>query len=407
MKLGLERVRALLAELGEPQQGLRGALIAGTNGKGSTGAFLESILRAAGLRTGLMPKPHLSSYTERIQVDAVPIPPREFAAAVDAFRPVIATVGERLGPPTEFEILTALAIQHLAPRVDRLVCEVGMGGRLDATNVLDLGVAVITNVALDHQQYLGDTLEAIAAEKAAIIKPGDTAITGCEPPSLQVVEAAARDAGAPLWRLGREFSVDSVSLGWEGHRVNVRAPGFAHEGLRVPLLGSYQPLNAALAVAAAEALGDATPAAVVAGLAATRWPGRLESVGESPRIVLDGGHNPAALDLVVPDLLGLLGGRPVALVFAAMEDKDLPAMLRRLERLQPVAAFFTRAASAGERAADPGRLAREWRGAADVAEPAFAALERAAAAAGSGGVVLVCGSLYLVGEVRERLLQAA
>jgi len=398
-------VRALLAELGDPQAGLRGALVAGTNGKGSTCAFLESILRAGGLRTGLMPKPHLSSYRERVQVNARQISEQDFAAAVDDLRPVIERVGARLGPPTEFEILTALALQYLAPRIDRLVCEVGMGGRLDATNVLDLGVAVVTNVALDHQQYLGDTVEAIAAEKAAIIKPGNRVVTACAPPALAVVTAAAEAAGATLWRLGDEVQIAVTSLGWDGHRLDVRGPGWEHSALQVPLLGSYQPLNAALAVAAAEAAGDASTAAVAGGVATTRWPGRLEVVAESPRVLLDGGHNPAALDLVVPDLSRLADGAPVSLIFGAMADKDLPAMLRRLEALQPVAAVFTRAASAGDRAAAPADLAREWRGtgAVGVAEPAVEALEIARAAAGPEGVVLVCGSLYLVGEVRESL----
>ncbi len=403
MKLGLERVSALLAELGDPQEGLRGALVAGTNGKGSTCAFLESILRAAGLRTGMMPKPHLSSYTERIQLDGRPIAESEFAAALDALRPAVERVAERLGPPTEFEILTALAVEYLAPRVDRLVCEVGMGGRLDATNVLDLGVAVITNVALDHQRYLGESIEAIAREKAAIVKPRNRVITASAPPALQVVEEAAR-SGAGLWRLGGELEVAVTPLGWEGHRLAVRGPGWEHDGLAVPLLGSYQPVNAALAVAAAEAMEDASADAVAAGVAATRWPGRLEVVAEGPRVLLDGGHNPAALDLVVPDLLRLLRGSPVAVVFGAMQDKDLPAMLRRLEELDPVAAVFTRAASAGDRAASPVDLLREWRlERGSVAHPAAAAVDRARDAVGQGGVVLVCGSLYLVGEVREVL----
>jgi dihydrofolate synthase / folylpolyglutamate synthase len=402
-------VRALLREQGDPQRGLRGALIAGTNGKGSTGAFLESILRTAGLRTGLMPKPHLSSYTERIQVDLRPIAEEDFAQAVDELRPAIERVTSVFGAPTEFEILTALAVGHLAPRVDRLVCEVGMGGRLDATNVLDLGTAVVTNVALDHQQYLGDTVEAIAREKAAIIKPGNQALTGCMPPALEVIEAAAGEAQAPLWRLDQEIQVEVASLGWEGHGLAVRGPGFEHMGLRVPLLGSYQPLNAALAVAAAEAMGDATPASIRDGLETTRWPGRLEVVAECPRVLLDGGHNPAALDLVVPDLLRLLDGAPVALVFGAMQDKDLPAMLGRLAELEPVGVFFTRAQSAADRAADPGDLVRLWSGAggAETAATAEQAVERARAIAGSRGVVLVCGSLYLVGEVRELLLRPA
>ncbi|HEX6487807.1 MAG TPA: Mur ligase family protein [Candidatus Dormibacteraeota bacterium] len=399
---------ALVAELGHPERGLRGALVAGTNGKGSTCAFLESILRAGGLRTGLMPKPHLSTYRERIQVSAEPISEADFARAVDDLRPAIERVTPRLGEPTEFEILTALAIAYLAPRIDRLVCEVGMGGRLDATNVLDLGVAVITNVALDHQQYLGDTIEQIAAEKAAIIKPGNQVITAAAPPALGIVEAAAGREGGALQRLGNELEVTSRSLGWDGSLASISGPDWSHHDLHVPLLGSYQPLNATLAVAAAHALGDATDEAVRAGVAATRWPGRLEVIGAEPRIVLDGGHNPAGLKLVVKDLLELAGRRRVSVVFGAMADKDLAAMLEQLHQLDPPAIVFTRAESAAQRAAPPAELVALWGGeGASAVEPATAALERAFAGAGTGDVVLVCGSLYLVGEVRDHLLPAS
>ena len=401
--MGLDRVRALLAELGDPQTGVRGALIAGTNGKGSTSAFLESILRAGGLHTGMMPKPHLSSYTERIQIDARPLPESEFAAAVAAVQPAVERVAEDLGPPTEFEMLTAVALAHIAPRVERLVCEVGMGGRLDATNVLDLGVAVVTNVALDHMRYLGDTVEAIAGEKAAIVKPGNHVITGAAPPALAVVAEQAAAAGATLLRLGQEITYEATWAGWDGSELTVTVDGAVHSDLHVPLLGSYQPANAALAVAAAEALGDATPTSVRAGLASTRWPGRLEVFEGAPRIVLDGAHNPAALDRVVPDLRRLVGREPVAVVFAAMADKDVAAMLQRLRGLDPAAIVFTRAASAGDRAAPPADLAAGWGPGAVVVEDAPAAVDRAREAIPARGTVLVCGSLYLVGDVRERL----
>lgn len=395
-------MRALLAELGDPQAGLRGALVAGTNGKGSTCAFLESIARAAGLRTGLMPKPHLSSYTERIQVGARPIPEAEFAGALAGLRPAIAEVAKAMGPPTEFEILTALAIAHLAPRVDLLVCEVGMGGRLDATNVLDLGVAVVTNVALDHMQYLGQTVEAIAVEKAAIIKPGNVVVSGCAPPARAIVRERADAVGAAFMELRGEIRYQSRDAGWSGSRLDVMVGGHSYEGLQVPLLGPWQAANAALAVAAADALGVAGEP-VVAGVAATRWPGRLEVVRQSPRVLLDGGHNPAALNRVVPYLAELLRRVPVAIVFAAMADKDLPAMLERLRGLEPRLAVFTRAVSAADRAAEPTELASLWGAGAEAVEPALAGVERAAEAVGPSGAVLVCGSLYLVGEIRGHL----
>ena len=403
--MGQERVREILAALGHPEAGLTGALVAGTNGKGSTCAILSSIWQAGGHRVGMMPKPHLSSYTERIQVDGRPIPEAEFAAAVSAIRPRLETVARDMGEPTEFEILTALAVEHLAPRVDRLVCEVGMGGRLDATNVLDLGVAVVTNVSLDHQRYLGDTVEQIAAEKAAIIKPGNVAVTGCRPPALGVVEDAASRVGAPLWRLGEEIQLSARSLGWSGVALDVEGPGFSHRELRVPLVGLHQAENAALAVAAAHAARDATAGSVSAGASRVSWPGRLERVADNPTVILDGGHNPDGLRRAGGEVRRLIGNGRLAVVFGAMGDKDLSALVDALARLGPDAAVFTAAEGAGRRAADPSRL-RELFGSGEVIVPAARAVERAVQIAGPAGTVLVCGSLYIVGEVRPALVPA-
>src|SRR5438132_8191128 len=240
MKLGTERTRAILDRLGAIDRGLSGALIAGTNGKGSTGVCLASILQAAGHKVGFMPKPHLISYTERIQVDGVPIPESDFVKTFDRLQPTLNEVASEVGQATEFEMLTALAIAYLAPRIDRLVCEVGLGGRLDATNALDLGTAVITNIDFDHQKYLGNTIEQIANEKAAIIKAGNKVVTGCEGVALEIVESHAAAAGAQLWRLGREITVVARSRGWAGHTLDVSGPGFEHTGLELHLLGDYQ-----------------------------------------------------------------------------------------------------------------------------------------------------------------------
>src|SRR5712691_1314711 len=210
MKLGTERTRALLDRLGNPERGLRGALIAGTNGKGSTAICLASILQSAGRNVGFMPKPHLVSYTERIQLNGVPITEQDFVRTLEELKPVLDAVTREVGQATEFEMLTGMALAHLAPRIDRLVCEVGLGGRLDATNALDLGVAVITNVDLDHQKYLGNTIEQIVNEKAAIIKHGNHVITGCEGVALEIVQEHAAQAGSPLWRLGNEIRLTST-----------------------------------------------------------------------------------------------------------------------------------------------------------------------------------------------------
>lgn len=400
VKLGLDRMWAMLDELGHPERGVPGAHIAGTNGKGSTSAFLEAILRARGLHVGMMPSPHLRSYTERVRLDGRPISETDFATAVTELRPRLERVLERHGQSTEFEILTALALDWLAPRTDRLVVEVGMGGRLDSTNVLDLGVAVVTNVSLDHSQYLGRTVAEIAAEKAGIIKPGSLVITAATGEALAVVERAAAAAGArALWRLGQDLALEARSLGWAGSEIDVSGPGFAYERLRVGMLGDFQPANAALAVAAAHALGDASAEAVHHGLEHARWPGRLEPVGG--RLLLDGAHNPDGLRHLATSLRTLLGRAPLTVVFGAMADKDVELMIAELRRLEPAHAVFTAAASAGGRAAAPERLASAWGEGGEVRAVAVDALARARELAGPEGWVLVCGSLYLVGELRE------
>ncbi|HEV3232624.1 MAG TPA: Mur ligase family protein [Candidatus Dormibacteraeota bacterium] len=422
IKLGLERTRALLAEVGDPHAGMRGALVAGTNGKGSVCACLTSILVAAGYRVGGMPKPHLSSYTERVCVDGRPIGEAEFAAAVTAIVPAVDRVTAVLGPPTEFEMLTAAALLELRrQQVDLLVCEVGMGGRLDSTNVLDLGVKVITTIALDHRQWLGDTIAAIAGEKAGIVHAGDLVVTGLLPDDAAAVVAARAAAvgAAGLWRVAggaadAEVTYTARDLGWAGCELDVVTPARLHPGLRTSLLGRHQAGNAAVAVAAADALvgrhGMAPPRrsvaisveAVAEGLAAARWPGRLELVQvDGCDALLDGGHNPAAVATVAAEVERLLAGRPAVVVFAAMSDKDFPAMLACLPGAWP--AILT--AVEEPRAAAPADLldaARALGRAGDVAVPGVAAALEAATrrARQTGGLVLVIGSLYLAGAAR-------
>jgi dihydrofolate synthase/folylpolyglutamate synthase len=399
MKLGTERTRAILDHLGNPERGLPGALIAGTNGKGSTAVCLSSILQASGHHVGFMPKPHLISYTERIQLDGVPISEQDFVRVLEELKPTLDAIALQIGQATEFEMLTAMAIVYLAPRIDRLVCEVGLGGRLDATNALDLGLAMITNVDLDHQKYLGDTIEKIANEKAAIIKPGNKVITGCEGVALEVVEEHAARAGSSLWRLGREITVASRPKGWDGHSLDVSVAGHEYSDLTLPLVGDYQPSNAALAVAAAVALGDATDDSVRRGLASTVWPGRLQLVSNGPSVILDGAHNPAAMTESGAALRRLIGKERLVAVFAMLSERDPNQLLAALRKIEPDAVVFTEPRSAGGHAIPAGQLAGIYGPGAAAANPASAALEQAKKLAGPGGNVLVSGSLYLVGEI--------
>jgi dihydrofolate synthase/folylpolyglutamate synthase len=401
IKLGLERTEALLHQLGDPQDLFQGVHVAGTNGKGSVCAMVASVLQASGYRVGLMPKPHLVSYTERIQVDQRPIAETDFAALLTELQPAINKVAADLGPPTEFEILTSAALYYFASAgIDLLVCEVGLGGRLDSTNVLDLGVGVITNIALDHTQYLGSTLEAIAAEKAGILKPDSIAITGAQPPALAVIEAGAQKQEIPLLRLGQEIELIAVDKEWAGVQATVTTPAGTYRDLRVPLLGLHQADNAALAVAAIDALRsrgwEISDGALRDGLARTRWPGRLEVLDRNPIVLVDGAHNPAGLQRSLATVQKLAKDRPLVIVFGAMKDKDLPDMLGQLRALDAPVIFTT---IDWHRAAAPTDLAEQFGAPAETAESSGEALDRARERASSNGIVLVCGSLYLVGEV--------
>jgi len=416
ISLGLTRIEALLDELGNPQRQLRGALVAGTNGKGSVVALAGSVLQEAGLRVGSMPKPHLVSYRERIAVDGHPISRQRFAAAIGAVMPAVERVTARLGPPTEFEALTAAAFRELAhENVDLALVEVGLGGRLDATNVLDPGVAVITNVQHDHEKLLGSTLAAIGAEKAAIIKPGDLAVTGAGARGRAPILERCAVLAVPLRRAGpsQPYGAAVQQAGWDGLVVDAWTPAGRLPGLRVGLLGSHQAANAAVALAMLDALaedaarrGDSLSideTTIRRGFAAARWPGRLELLedAELGRILLDGAHNPAGARALAR-ALGELGLHRFPLVFGAMRGKRVSAVLRALAPLEP-RAVFTSVQDAG--AVPPEELRRRWQrlGARGgrVASTPEAAIHLARGLRGEPQQpVVVAGSLYLVGAIR-------
>lgn len=405
VSMGLERVERLMAEVGHPERRLRGALIGGTNGKGSVVAMTRSVLNAAGLRVGSMPKPHLVSYRERVAIDGEPISADGFAAMVERVLPAIDRVGASVGPPTEFEALTAAAIGELARRdVDVAIVEVGMGGRLDATNVLDLGVAAITNVQRDHEAYLGTTLTKIGGEKAPIIKAGDLAVTGATGRGLRPILDRCAALGVPLRRAGARQAYRATVIGtdWDGITIDARTPLRELTGLRVGLLGAHQAGNAAVALAVLEALAERWELAISddsirIGLAAARWPGRLELLAGGPhgRVLLDGAHNPAGA-AALARALGDLGITRPLIVFGAMRGKKVRAVLRALAPLDP-RFIFTRVDD--PKAFSPDALAAAWR--AVSGQPSLtAATAHDALAMAYADPVVVAGSLYLVGEVR-------
>jgi dihydrofolate synthase / folylpolyglutamate synthase len=419
ISLGLDRIEALLDELGHPERELRGALVAGTNGKGSVVAMARAVLNDSGLRIGTMPKPHLVSYRERIAIDGQPLGRDRFAAAVAAVLPAADRVAARLGPPTEFEALTAAAFTELADSgIDMALVEVGMGGRLDATNALDAGVAVITNVQLDHERHLGRTLAAIGFEKAGIIKPGNLAVTGASGRGLRPILDRCASLKVPLRRAGprQAYRAELLEVSWDGLEVDLRSPRRDLRGLRVGLLGGHQGGNAAVALALLEALEDDAArrgaelvlddGAIRRGFAAAAWPGRLEllTLTKYGRVLLDGAHNPAGARALARSLEEL-GLHDFPLVFGAMRDKRVAPMLRALAPLAP-RPVFTRVKDRG--ALEPDGLARTWRrlGAGDglkAASPAAALARAAQLRADSDQPVVVAGSLYLVGAIRGML----
>jgi dihydrofolate synthase / folylpolyglutamate synthase len=396
---GLERTRALLAALGNPHLGLRGVLVAGTNGKGSVCATVDAVCRAAGHRSVLLTSPHLQSYTERIVREGEPVSEAEFATLVGTVDEAGQALPEEL-QPTGFEVLTAAGI--LAARqadAEVLVCEVGLGGRLDSTNVLDLGVAAVTNVALDHQDLLGSTIPEIAREKAAIIKPGNLAVTAAAEPALTVVRARATEVGATLTVVGGDVAFSGRSAGMAGVTVDTLFDG-RPVSLRSPLRGEFQVANVATAVAICDALresGIAIDAADVAvGTAGVHWPGRMDWIDGTPPVLIDGAHNPAGMAAMVASARDLIGGRRCVAIFAAMRNKDFASMAAALSELT---SEIVVTAPAVERASPPADLSRLFDPPAEIAADVATALERARTRAGRDGVVVVCGSLYLAGEV--------
>ena len=408
--LGLARTRALLAALGHPERSFRGALIGGTNGKGSSLALVESALQAAGYRVGSTPKPHLVTYRERLQIGGVPVDPETFARLAEKALSLADRVARRHGEPTEFELLTAIVFAWFAQvGIDVALVEVGLGGRLDATHAWDGGVAAITNVALDHTDRLGSTVEAIAHEKAAIVMRGDLAVTGASGPALAVIERRARRVGAPLTVVG-----PAPLLEMDRDGIVVELPGMG--SVRVGLRGRHQAANVAVADATLDALARAGIASVSgeqrrAGYASVRWPGRLELLEVRGReVLLDGAHNPAgaaALAEAVDDLEQSLAGGRSTLVLAVMADKDVDGVIGALATSRALrGARVICTAPAIARALPPDRLAERWAAVAGSKARAVPEVAKALEAAlGEGkGPIFVAGSLYLVGATRSLLL---
>ncbi|HWI58457.1 MAG TPA: folylpolyglutamate synthase/dihydrofolate synthase family protein, partial [Bacillota bacterium] len=375
---------------GNPQQRLHFIHVAGTNGKGSTCAMLESIYRAAGLRVGLFTSPHLVAFGERLQVNRLPISEAEVVRLVEELQPLL-----RQFPtdehPTFFEVITVMALRYFAAQnCDLVVWETGLGGRLDATNIVTPLASVITNIQYDHQKWLGETLASIAGEKAGIIKPGIPVITATDAPeALQVIEATARQQNAPLRRVTP---------------AETQQPPL--DTLALPLLGAHQKLNAALALATVHTLAGQIPVsapAMRAGLSSIHWAGRLQVVTQpsGQNILLDGAHNMGGAEILAQALQTYFPRVPVTLVLGILQDKDWSAMC---QLLAPLTTRLLLVPVHSERTAQPHGLAEVCR----QANPQAQVLECPSLSAAlpetvRDPLVVIAGSLYLIGEAMELL----
>jgi len=381
-KLGLDRIRAVLAALDDPEKAYRIVHIAGTNGKGSTSAMIAAGLRAAGVRTGLFTSPHLVEPTERIQIDGIPVSQAQFSRAFDVVHEAAGSL-DLDAHPSYFETVAAMAFWLFRElNVKTAVIEVGLGGRLDATNIVEPAVTVITPIDMDHQIFLGDTIESIAAEKAGILKPGVPAVFALQRPDAQaVLDAKAAELGIPVKRAA-DFEIRDLQIDARGSRFS---------GIECPLAGEHQVDNAVTAALALETLGVSPK-----GISETTWPGRLEHISPNPDILLDGAHNPAGVRSLIRYLERFYPDRKRWIIFGAMRDKavaEMGALLFPLaDELILTAADSPRSMPPEELAA----LAPRGRAVPNIG----AALKLAASEASADDMIVITGSLFLVGEAR-------
>ncbi len=396
MDLKLERTMLALRLGNDPQRRFPSVHIAGTNGKGSTAATLHAILSAAGYKAGLFTSPHLIDFCERIRIGTRCVSPCEVVDTVAAIQSDLEPADIRLTP---FEMMTVLAFRLFArARVDIAIVEVGLGGRLDATNVLTPLVSIITSIGLDHQQYLGSTLADIAREKGGIIKPGVPVVLGkLDRESRDVLDRKARDQRSAVLSYGQDFTLEKEASGqyrYEGRR-------YQYKDLQPSLSGKFQVHNTAVALASLEYLQDIFPMTEVqirAGLRSVHWPGRLAIVSQHPLVILDGAHNIQALQALLAELPDLAPNRRPVFLFGVMRDKEWRPMVAALEQ---VAAVVVVTAVAQPRAEDPYTVQQAFSANCPVRtiEGAAGACRHLLRQIGPQDVLVVCGSLFLVGEV--------
>ena len=417
----LERIEALLAKLGNPHRSVPVIHVAGTKGKGSAAAFCDSVLHSAGYRTGFYSSPHLHSFRERVRINSQPVSQGQFASLVENVWPhhLEVSANSGLGPVTLFEFMTAMGFQCFGgdnkvtgendfPTVDFQVIEVGLGGRLDATNVVDPAVCVITAISLDHTAILGDTLGQIAFEKAGIIKPGSTVVIALQAPeAASAIDEVCQRLDARVIQVGRDVTWELIAADFHSQEFTVRGR-LGDYRLTTPLLGTHQLINGATAVAALEALREqdheVPDEAMVQGFAEVSWPCRMEVLAESPVIMADGAHNLSSMETLLDSLPRYMGHQRLILIAGFSRDKSIKEMVRCIGDHNPLV-FATASrhprSLAAEDVAD--LFARQGMSAVSCSSPADA-LRAALEAANDDDLVLATGSLFVAAEVREAVL---
>ncbi|MCR6595312.1 bifunctional folylpolyglutamate synthase/dihydrofolate synthase [Bacillus halotolerans] len=411
VKPGLDRMKQLMARLDHPEKNIRALHVAGTNGKGSTVAFIRSMLQEAGYTVGTFTSPYIITFNERISVNGTPITDEEWVTLVNQVKPIVEELDQtEHGQPTEFEIMTACAFLYFAAyhQVDFVIFETGLGGRYDSTNVVEPLLTVITSIGHDHMNILGNTIEEIAGEKAGIIKEGIPIVTAVtQPEALQVIRHEAERKSAPFQSLHDTSRIYNEKALPAGEQFSLKTGETCYEDIRTSLIGTHQRQNAALSILAAEWLNreniaEMSDAALRSGLIKAAWPGRLELVQEHPPVYLDGAHNEEGIDKLTETMKQRFPDSDICVVFSALKDKPYHDMIKKLETIAHSIHFasfdFPRASLAKDLYDASEISSKSWN---EDPEHVIKLIE---SKKGSNDIVLITGSLYFISDIRKRML---
>lgn len=411
VKPGLDRMKQLMARLDHPEKNIRALHVAGTNGKGSTVAFIRSMLQEAGYTVGTFTSPYIITFNERISVNGTPITDEEWVTLVNQVKPIVEELDQtEHGQPTEFEIMTACAFLYFAAyhQVDFVIFETGLGGRYDSTNVVEPLLTVITSIGHDHMNILGNTIEEIAGEKAGIIKEGIPIVTAVtQPEALQVIRHEAERKFAPFQSLHDTSRIYNEKALPAGEQFSLKTGETCYEDIRTSLIGTHQRQNAALSILAAEWLNreniaELSDAALRSGLIKAAWPGRLELVQEHPPVYLDGAHNEEGIDKLTETMKQRFPDSDICVVFSALKDKPYHDMIKKLETIAHSIHFasfdFPRASLAKDLYDASEISSKSWN---EDPEHVIKLIE---SKKGSNDIVLITGSLYFISDIRKRML---